>query len=198
MYMDEPRYNLLLVSAIASFTTAVTDLLSKEKYNPVHVAASIQSAKQEFHKNNYDFIIIHSPLPDDTGIRFAMETVSSSHTVVLLIVKSTLYTSIHNKVTKYGVFTLSRPMQKPTLIHALDWMESAREYLRQSEKKSLSLEEQIAELHLINRAKWILIRELHMEEADAHRYIEKQAMDCCLQKKIIAEHIVNSYTKASL
>ena len=80
------------------------------------------------------------------------------------------------------------------MLHALNWMESARERLRQSEKKSLSIEEKMAEIRLINKAKWILISELSMSEPEAHRYIEKQAMDRCIAKRAIAEEIIKLYS----
>ena len=50
-------------------------------------------------------------------------------------------------------------------------MESARERLRQFEKKSLSIEDKMAEIRLVNKAKWILISELSMSEPEAHHYI---------------------------
>ena len=80
------------------------------------------------------------------------------------------------------------------MIHALSWMESSRERLRQFEKKSLSIKEKMAEIRLVNKAKWILISKLEMNEPDAHRYIEKQAMDRCITKQIIAEEIIKTYT----
>ena len=80
------------------------------------------------------------------------------------------------------------------MIHALNWMESAREHLRQFEKKSLSIEEKMAEIRLVNKAKWILISELSLNEPEAHRYIEKQAMDRCISKRTIAEEIIKTYT----
>ena len=107
---------------------------------------------------------------------------------------STAKRMLHDKVVEYGVFTLPKPTSKPTLIHALSWMESARERLRQFEKKSLSIKEKMAEIRLVNQAKWILISELKMNEPDAHRYIEKQAMDRCITKQIIAEEIIKTYT----
>ena len=73
-------------------------------------------------------------------------------------------------------------------------MESARERLRQFEKKTLSIQEKMAEIRLVNQAKWILIRELNMNEPDAHRYIAKQAMDRCITKQTIAEEIIKTYT----
>ena len=72
-------------------------------------------------------------------------------------------------------------------------MSSARERLRKSEKKALSIEEKMEEIRIVNRAKWILIRELKLDESEAHRYIEKQAMDRCISKRIVAEEIIKTY-----
>ena len=38
------------------------------------------------------------------------------------------------------------------------------------------------------------ISELKMSESDAHRYIEKQAMDQCITKRSIAEDIIKTYS----
>ena len=73
-------------------------------------------------------------------------------------------------------------------------MSSARERLRKSEKKALSIEEKMEEIRLVNRAKWLLIDELKMSEPDAHRYIEKQAMDRCVSKREVAEEIIKTYS----
>ena len=45
----------------------------------------------------------------------------------------------------------------------------------------------------VNRAKWLLIEELKMTEQEAHRYIEKQAMDRCVTKRVVAEQILSTY-----
>ncbi|MBO5462830.1 MAG: ANTAR domain-containing protein [Clostridia bacterium] len=72
-------------------------------------------------------------------------------------------------------------------------MSSARERFRKSEKKTLSIEEKMEEIRIVNRAKWLLISELKMDEQGAHRYIEKQAMDRCISKRIVAEEIIKTY-----
>ena len=58
----------------------------------------------------------------------------------------------------------------------------------------MSIEEKVNEIRLVNRAKWLLISELKMTESDAHRYIEKQAMDRCVPKKQVAEEIIKLYS----
>ena len=62
------------------------------------------------------------------------------------------------------------------------------------ETKNLSIEEKMEEIRLVNRAKWILIEQLKMTEAEAHRHIEKQAMDRCTGKRDIALGIIKTYS----
>ena len=194
MSLKERTYSILIVSATDRFTSAFADLLPATRYSQVHTAASISAAKRMLAEKTFDFVIINAPLPDDIGTRFAIDTCTNKQSAVLLLVKNDIHAGIHNKVVEYGVFTLPKPTSKPTLIHALSWMESARERLRQFEKKSLSIKEKMAEIRLVNQAKWILISELKMNEPDAHRYIEKQAMDRCITKQTIAEEIIKTYT----
>ena len=80
------------------------------------------------------------------------------------------------------------------LTQALSWMVSARERMRHFEKKSLSIEQKMEEIRIVNRAKWLLISELKMSEPEAHRYIEKQAMDSCVARRKIAEEIIRTYS----
>ena len=194
MSLRERVYSILTVSATDSFTSAFADLLPETRYSPVHTVSSVSAAKRVLAEKAFDFVIINAPLPDDAGTRFAIDICTSKQSAVLLLVKNDVHAGIHDKVAEYGVFTLPKPTSKPTMLHALNWMESARERLRQSEKKSLSIEEKMAEIRLVNKAKWILISELSMSEPESHRYIEKQAMDRCISKRTIAEEIIKTYT----
>lgn len=194
MSLRERVYSILIVSATDSFTSAFADLLPETRYYPVYTVTSVSAAKRTLAEKAFDFVIINAPLPDDAGTRFAIDICTSKQSAVLLLAKSDVHAGIHDRVAEYGVFTLPKPTSKPTMIHALNWMESARERLRQFEKKSLSIEEKMAEIRLVNKAKWILISELTMSEPEAHRYIEKQAMDRCISKRTIAEEIIKLYS----
>ncbi|WP_251387622.1 ANTAR domain-containing response regulator [Mediterraneibacter agrestimuris] len=194
MSLKERVYSILIVSATDSFTSAFADLLPETRYCPIHNVTSVSAAKRVLAEKTFDFVIINAPLPDDAGTRFAIDTCCGKQSAVLLLVKSDIHASIHDRVSEYGVFTLPKPTSKPTMVHALSWMESARERLRLFEKKSLSINEKMAEIRLVNKAKWILISELSMSEPEAHRYIEKQAMDRCAAKRSIAEEIIKLYS----
>lgn len=194
MSLKQRVYSVIVVSAAENFTNALCELLPESKYYPVRTTASISAAKRALAEREYDYVIINSPLPDDIGTRFAIDICSSKNAVVLLLVRAELHAEIYDKVAEHGVFTLSKPTSKPTIETALGWMSSARERLRKFEKKTLSIEEKMEEIRIVNRAKWILIGELHMDESGAHRYIEKQAMDRCVSRRTVAEEIIKTYS----
>lgn len=194
MSLKERIYSILIVSAADNFNSSLKELLSESKYSPVCIAASISEAKREILERSYDFVLINSPLPDDNGTKFSIDVCSRSNAIVLLFIRNEIYYSTYDKVAEYGVFTFSKPVSRQAVFQALDWLASARERLRKLEKKTVSIEEKMEEIRIVNRAKWLLIEVLKMTEADAHRYIEKQAMDRCISKRAVAEDIIRTYS----
>ena len=194
MSLKERVYSVLIVSAAESFNDTLSALLPSSKYSPTHFVSNISAAKRVLAERAFDFVIINSPLPDDVGTRFAIDTANSEESVVLLMVRTELQEEIYDKVAEHGVFVLSKPTSKPTMMTALSWLSSAREKLRKTEKKTLSIEEKMEEIRIVNRAKWLLISELKLDEPEAHRYIEKQAMDRCVSKRVVAEEIIKTYS----
>lgn len=193
MNLKERAYSVLVVSASDKFNEAMTALLPEFACCPVRFASDISAAKRAVAERSFDYVIVNSPLPDDLGTRFAIDVSNLKGTVVLLLVKSEIHGEIYDKVSEHGVFTLPKPISKPVITTALGWMASARECLRKFEKKNLSIEEKMEEIRIVNRAKWLLVSELKMDEPDAHRYIEKQAMDRCVPKRQVAEEILKTY-----
>ena len=194
MVFEERTYSVLVVSAGQKFRDAMAAMLPYSEYYPICYSESVASARRELLARNYDFVIICAPLPDDYGTQFAMDVCSRADSVALLLLRADAYSQINAKVCPYGVFTLQLPVSTQSLKQGLGWMAAARERLRRLEKKTISIEDKMEEIRLVNRAKWILIEQLKMTEAEAHRHIEKQAMDRCVSKKEIAFGIINTYT----
>lgn len=190
----ERSYRTLVVSASAKFSETILPILTSAQCEPISFAESISAAKRSVLENQYDFIIINAPLPDEPGTRFAIDSSAGRETVCLLFVRAEFYHEIHEKVTPRGVFTLQKPISTAVLSNALDFMAVTRERLRTIEKKTMSLEEKMEEIRVVNRAKWLLINYLGLTEPDAHRYIEKHAMDNCVTRSEIAKDIIKTYS----
>ncbi len=194
MSLKECVYSVLIVSASQSFNTAITELLPPSGYQPVYTVTNVSEAKRCIAARGFDFVIINSPLPDESGTRFAIDCCHSQTTVALILSRSDVHAEVHNKVVEHGVFTLPKPTNRVILLQALNWMSSARERLRKMEQKTSSIEERMKEIRIINQAKCLLISELKMTEPEAHHYIEKNAMDNCIPKKEAAENIIKLYS----
>ena len=182
-----------MVSAARSFIDALKPLLPPSDFLPVQCVSSISAAKRAAADASFDIVIVNLPVPDDSGVSFAIDMSGARGTAVLLLAKSEIQEEIADRVTGYGVFTLPKPISKQTMKYALRWLVSARELQRRYEEKTLSFEEKMEEIRLVNRAKWLLISEEKMEESAAHRYILKEAMNRCVSKEAVAEEIIRKY-----
>ncbi len=65
--------------------------------------------------------------------------------------------------------------------------------LLEVQKENRELKQKIEDIRIIDRAKCVLISRLNLSEEEAHRAIEKQAMDMRASKRTIAEGILKTY-----
>lgn len=65
--------------------------------------------------------------------------------------------------------------------------------LRSSRQRASSLQRKLDDTRLVNRAKLLLMTRLKMSEAEAHRYIEKTAMDSSQRLGDVAMGIIRTY-----
>ena len=194
MSLEVRIYSILLVSSSTGFVDTMRSLLPENRYSPVCTAENVSAAKRVLAERAFDFVIINSPLSDGSGLRLATDIAEQRNTIPLLLVKGEEYPDMLDRTIRNGVYILAKPLTRATTAVALAWMAASRERIRVTEKKELSFEEKIGEIRVVNRAKWLLISELNMSEPEAHRYIEKQAMDRCIPRKQIAEEIIRMYS----
>lgn len=194
MSLEVRIYSILLVSSSTGFVDTMRSLLPENRYSPVCTAENVSAAKRVLAERTFDFVIINSPLSDGSGLRLATDIAEQRNTIPLLLVKGEEYPDMLERTIRNGVYILAKPLTRATTAVALAWMAASRERIRVTEKKELSFEEKMGEIRVVNRAKWLLISELNMSEPEAHRYIEKQAMDRCIPRKQIAEEIIRMYS----
>ena len=193
MVFRERTYSVLIVTASDSFVSNVMPLLPMTDYWPVTTARSVGEARRRIAETAFDIVLINAPLPDDFGMRLAIDICTNSGAGVLLMVKNDLFNDIYAKVVNYGVITLSKPTNLQMVTQSLRILCATRERMRQMEAKQATVEEKIEEIRLVNHAKWLLIQCLSMTESEAHRHIEKQSMDERISKREVAENIIKTY-----
>ena len=193
MSLRERVYSVLLVSNSDKFNRSLLSALPERICYPVRVVMGVSAARKELLERSYDIVMINTPLPDDYGTRLAIDLSSDIGIGVVIFVRSELFSEVYDQVSDYGVLTLQKPASGQLLNQSLLLLFATRERLKKMEKKAASLEEKMEEIRLVNRAKWTLIDKQGLSEQDAHRYIEKTAMDRCVTRGIIAREIIDNY-----
>ena len=87
---------------------------------------------------------------------------------------------------------LSKPLSSSALTQAVRVAAALRARLVKEEKKTETMQKRMDEIRLVNHAKWVLISKLGMDEENAHRFIEKQAMDLRISRREVAENILKT------
>ncbi len=194
MVFQERTYAVLMVSASEKFNTATRALLPPTDYWPVDTAKSAGEARRRLLTARYDLVLVHAPLPDEFGSGLAADICRSSSCGALLLVRQDVYDDVCAEVMEEGVMVLPMPTTGRMVSQTLRMMCASRERLRRLEEKQTTVEEKIEEIRIVNRAKWILIDHLGMREEEAHRYLEKQAMDLRLPVRKVAENVILTYS----
>ena len=193
MELKQQTYRVLVVTASKMFRSSAAEILSDTQCTAVQFVSDVSAAKRAVAEKDFDFVIVNAPLPDDAGIRFALDTSDQRNAVVLLMLPPDLYAESSDRAIRHGVFLLPKPISRSGFLTAVSWLSSARELVRRSEQKIQSVDEKMKEIRVVNRAKWLLIECLHMTEPEAHRYITRQAMEQRTGKKEIAENVIRTY-----
>ena len=157
-------------------------------------ASTPEQAWEALETGAFDYILVNSPFAGVDGCRLAVEAAERQpEASVLLFVREEWLEKAAPQVEEQGVFVITKPINKSGFFDALRLVAAARKRLFGLTDENLRLRARIEELRLIDRAKCTLISVLNISEKEAHRTIEKQAMDLRLTKKQVAEHILRTY-----
>ena len=185
-------YSVLVISGKKQNTALLSAMLDSSVYRPVDYALSAGEAKRKLLRNTFDIVITDPPLPDEFGTELALDITSETRAGVLLMVRSDLFATTCRKVEDAGVLTLAKPVSKNDFYTALKLITATSARLLNEEKKTRRLQDKLEETKLVSRAKIILMEKMKISEPEAHRYIEKEAMDSRRTRKEVAEKIIES------
>lgn len=188
------KYQVLIVSSSDKIHDYITDLLPPNEYDRVIRVHDAGEARRNMLNSSADIVIINTPLPDEFGIDLALD-LSDGIAGVMLLVKNELRDQTCYKVEDSGVLTIGKPSTKQIIYSGVKLLTAMTAKLAKMERKNKTLQEKMADIRTVNRAKWLLIENLNMTEKDAHYYIEKQAMDTRLSRREVAENIIRTYDK---
>ena len=183
----------LIVSYSEKSIAFFTEMLNSASIGHIVTLKSCAEAKRLLMERDFDLVIINAPLRDESGESLARHIASKGVSQVILVVKSEYFEEISAHTEEDGVLTIAKPINKALFWSALKLAKAASSRLKAVRAENSKLKQKIEDIRIIDRAKCILISYLGMSEQEAHRYIEKKAMDMRITKRAVAEGILKIY-----
>lgn len=169
------------------------DILSKNGFEHIVIASDGEEGKRALIDGDFDVCVINAPMRMTNPISLAKDIAMKNICQVILFVREEVFSSTAEAVEDYGVMTMSKPVNKQSFWSTLKLARAASARIAIANREIKRLQKALDEQKVISRAKCLLIERKQLSEADAHRWIEKQAMDRRVSRELIAEDIIAFY-----
>ena len=183
----------LIVSNSEKGTNFIIQMLNAASIQEIEVLKSCGESRRLLIEREFDLVIVNAPLRDESGESLSRYVASKNISQVILLVNSEHFDEISAVCEEDGVLTVSKPVNRTIFWSALKLASSAQKQVKRIQAENNMLKQKIEDIRAIDRAKCLLISYLSMSEQEAHRYIEKQAMDLRTTRRAIAEGIQKMY-----
>ena len=191
--LKEYKYNILITSQNEIFNAQLSKMFPPEVINMLDYANNCALSRRMILERNYEILIVNTQLSDETGVNLAIDAAEINKMGVILFANPEKYNEYYDKVHEYGVLTLPNTAGSETFIQTLRLLCATRQRLQTLEKKNMSFSERMAEVRLISEAKLLLIQKVKLSEDEAHKYIERYAMNNRITFALAAKVIINQY-----
>ncbi len=143
---------------------------------------------------DFDAIIVSTPLSGEFGLNYVTEISKETNAAIVVLARADIAEDVQSRIKFTGAFVLGKPFPKSVLAHTVKMAVLARENINRLEQEKSELSKQLDDVKIIDRAKCCLIEYLNLTENQAHRHIQKLAMDTRRTQREIAEDVLRTYS----
>lgn len=187
--MTADTHSVLVVTKDSNFSSLAGAFLVPPLFE-ARVIGDFNEARRLVAERVYNIVLVD--YSEGEGVDFATD-ISESLSTILLLTPQTLYEEISYRVEGYGIITVASPVDQFVLYSSLKTAIAVQYKVQMLQSQTTKLKNKMEEIRVVNRAKMLLMQTLKMTEQEAHRYIEKEAMDRGLKKTAVADEVIRTY-----
>lgn len=139
-------------------------------------------------------VLVNAPLENEFGLDIAV-TAAKQGCGVIIAAPSKVCGKIAQKIGSLDIFVLPKPLNNELLLQAFRFVTLAKANSNVLKNEKEQLEKKIRDIRLIDRAKCVLVEYLRISEAEAHRQLQKRAMDMHMTSAEVAQDILKTYER---
>ena len=141
----------------------------------------------------YTLAMINAPLADETGLELAIDIAKRTTAAVILLVKTELAPMINDIATEAGVLIVTKPVIPQLFEQTVRVGLACRNRMLLYKSENEKLQKKYEELKIVDRAKCLLIEHMRITEEEAHRVLEKEAMNMRIPRVRVARQVLERF-----
>lgn len=182
----------MIVSAGAAANEYLAARLAELGYRRPVIVPSGAEARRRMLAESFELILVNAPLPDEFGHELCADAAGQTDAGVMLLAKAAAVEQLLAPLNGEGVLVVPKPFSAALFLQAVHMAAASNHRLQRLRQENDRIQAKLAQLRLISRAKCLLIQYKQMTEAEAHRLIEKQAMDTRRSRGDVAQDIIDA------
>lgn len=185
----------LIISKNSAASKGLAELIRPFHFDVIDSTDSASDARRRLARADYAIVIINTPLAHEFGTELALDVLEQDGPDVAILVRHEALDDAEIRLQESAAFVVSKPVNRQLFTQDIRFILNARNRRERLEKQNTKLQSKMDALKLTYRAKLTLMVRLNMTEDEAHRYLQKKAMDTRRSPGEVAESILAMYAQ---
>ena len=187
-----PPVKAIIAAASEDIRASLSSMCAEAEISDITVNDG-GNVRELFAEHNYDIALLILPFSDRFGADTAAYLGKSYDTQTIAFVPSKVYDDVCIKLSGSGILILPKSAPRSLIVNALRNAVHVKDKLDGLRDEKRVLTEMVNEMKLVSRAKCVLIEYLRISEKEAHRQMQKRAMDQRITLSEVAMDILKTY-----
>lgn len=184
--------NALIVASNKQISSALASAVRRSGADNIALAFDAVSAKRMASERSFALTVVYADNFSSGGVELA-RIFAARGGGVIIIVDAKDADDISRRLENDGIIVLGKPLSHPELFRAIKLIRATNNRIARLVEEKRDLLKKIDDMRLVTRAKLILMQNMGFTEEQAHRHIEKRAMDLRRTRAEVAMDILKTY-----
>ena len=185
--------NALIVASNKQISSALASAVRRSGAENIALAFDAVAAKRMASERSFGLTVVYSDSFSGSGVELARIFAARGSGGVIIIVDGKDADDIARRLEDDGIIVLGKPLSHTELFRAVKMVRATNCRIARLLEEKRALLKKIDDMRLVTREKLILRQNMGFTEEQAHRHIEKRAMDLRRTRAEVAMDILKTY-----
>ena len=183
----------LIVTANKQISASLSSAVRRAGADNIAVAFDAVTAKRMACDRGFDLTVVYAEGTAGRSVELARAIATRGYGGVILIASAANGDELAGRLEEDGVLVLTKPLSHVELFRTVALVRATNNRIARLIEEKRDLLKKIDDMRLISRAKLILMQTMGYTEEQAHKHIEKHAMDARRTRAEVAVEILKTY-----